>query len=58
MLRVELERKAMKTMMVAAMGLALGFAAAPALANPPDPNGCYDHKSCDGTGDDGGGARP
>lgn len=54
MLGVELERKAMKTMMVAAMGLALGFAAAPALANPPDPNGCHDHKSCDGGSDDGG----
>ena len=55
MFRLVVERKAMKTLMVAALGLALGFAAAPALANPPDPNGCHDHGSCDGSGNNGGG---
>ena len=49
MLRVGLERKAI------ALGLVLGFAAAPALANLPDPNGCHDHRSCDGEDDHGSG---
>ena len=39
------------TLMVAALGLALGLAAAPALANPADSKGCHDHKDC-GSGDD------
>ena len=34
------------TLMVAALGLALGLAAAPALANPADSEGCHDHKEC------------
>lgn len=55
MFRLVVERSATKTMMVAALGLVLGFAAAPALANPPDPNGCHDHRSCGGEDDDGGG---
>lgn len=55
MFRVRLERKATKTLVLAALGLALGLAAAPALANPPDANDCHDHKPCGGTGDNGGG---
>ncbi len=35
--------------------MALGLSAAPALANPPDADGCHDHKPCGpGGGDDGG----
>ncbi len=45
----------LSTVLVAALGLALGFSAAPALANPPDVDGCHDHKEdCPDGGDDGG----
>ena len=52
---LSLHRKTTKLLLLTALGLALGLAAAPALANPPDANDCHDHKSCGGTGDDGGG---
>ena len=46
------------TLMVAALGLALGLAAAPALADPVDQFGCHgDHKPCGVGGDDGGGGK-
>ena len=35
--------------------ITLGLAAAPALANPADENGCHDHKDCGGGGGGGGG---
>ncbi len=38
---------------VAALGLALGLMAVPALANPPNAEGCHDHQDC--LPDDGGG---
>ena len=34
------------TVLAAALGLALGLSAVPALANPPDEEGCHDHKDC------------
>ena len=46
------------TLMVAALGLALGLAAAPALADPVDQFGCHgEHKPCGGGGDDSGGGK-
>ena len=43
------------TSTVLAAALALGLAAAPAMANPPDVDGCHNHKDCPpGGGGDGG----
>jgi len=41
------------TILAAAMGLAMGLGAAPALADPPDSEGCHpsEHKPCGGGGD-------
>jgi len=41
------------TVVAAALGLALGLSAVPALAGPPDKDGCHDHKDCGSGGGDG-----
>ena len=46
------------TVLATTFGLAVALGAAPVLANPPDADGCHDHKPCGGGNDGDGGEVP